>query len=111
MWALTILHGLATQGLGGTSGAAGATRSPGRRGSAAARRAAQRPVSGLFLRTGSVYNFAWQILTWRPHWPLLPKFSGTSLEVPNRSPANAATACHSVHAVDFAPTSATVFLA
>jgi hypothetical protein len=50
----------------------------------------------------SGYIFAAQVLTWRLRPPLLPKFLGTSPGVPNHSHGSAATACHSVSAVDFA---------
>jgi len=50
----------------------------------------------------SGYIFAAQVLTWRPRPPLLPNFLGTSPGVPYRSHGSAATACHSVSAVDFA---------
>jgi len=56
-----------------------------------------------FYGLNSVYNFARQILTWRPRLPLLPEFLGTSAGVPNRSHGSAATACHSVSGVDFLP--------
>jgi hypothetical protein len=66
------------------------------------RKAKLAAVLGLFLRPSFGYIFAWEILTWRPRPPLLPEFLGTSPGVPNRSHGSAATACHSVSAVDFA---------